>query len=177
LVLVKARGMESFRENIAQIAPYLRDRVSELKHWDDIKLLTVKVDRLETWHKPGLLCIGDAAHAMSPVGGVGINLAVQDAVAAANVLAEPLSANQAVAESLDEIRRRRELPTRVTQGMQILAQNRVISRILGVEKPITAPWQLKLVNRWPFLQRIPARLIGLGIRPEHVKTPDILRTG
>ena len=177
LELVKARGMESFRENIAQIAPYLRDRVSELKHWDDIKLLTVKVDRLETWHKPGLLCIGDAAHAMSPVGGVGINLAVQDAVAAANVLAEPLSANQAVAESLDEIRRRRELPTRVTQGMQILAQNRVISRILGVEKPITAPWQLKLVNRWPFLQRIPARLIGLGIRPEHVKTPDILRTG
>jgi 2-polyprenyl-6-methoxyphenol hydroxylase-like FAD-dependent oxidoreductase len=177
LELVKARGMESFREKIAQIAPYLRDRVSELKHWDDIKLLTVKVDRLETWHKPGLLCIGDAAHAMSPVGGVGINLAVQDAVAAANVLAEPLSANQAVAESLDEIRRRRELPTRVTQGMQILAQNRVISRILGVEKPITAPWQLKLVNRWPFLQRIPARLIGLGIRPEHVKTPDILRTG
>ena len=177
LELVKARGMESFRENIAQIAPYLRDRVSELKHWDDIKLLTVKVDRLETWHKPGLLCIGDAAHAMSPVGGVGINLAVQDAVAAANVLAEPLSANQAVAESLDEVRRRRELPTRVTQGMQILAQNRVISRILGVEKPITAPWQLKLVNRSPFLQRIPARLIGLGIRPEHVKTPDILRMG
>ena len=172
---VKARGIESLRQNIAQIAPYLRDRVSELKDWDDVKLLTVKVDRLEKWDKPGLLCIGDAAHAMSPVGGVGINLAVQDAVAAANVLAAPLSANQGIAESLEKVQSRREFPTRVTQGMQILAQNRVISRILGVEKPIAIPWQLKLMNRLPFLQRIPARLIGLGIRPEHVRTPDVRR--
>jgi 2-polyprenyl-6-methoxyphenol hydroxylase-like FAD-dependent oxidoreductase len=174
---VKARGIESLRENIVQLAPYLSDRVSELKNWDDIKLLTVKVDRLEKWHKPAVLCIGDAAHAMSPIGGVGINLAVQDAVAAANILAAHLSANQGIAEALEKVQLRREFPTRVTQGMQILAQNRVISRILGVEKPITAPWQLKLVNRWPFLQRLPARLIGLGVRPEHVKTPDILRTG
>ena len=173
---VRARGIENFRQDIARLAPYLRDRVGELKNWDDIKLLTVKVDRLEKWHKPGLVCLGDAAHAMSPIGGVGINLAVQDAVAAANILAAPLSANQGIAESLEKIQSRREFPTRVTQAMQILAQNRVISRVLGAEK-IAIPWQLKLVNRLPFLQRIPARLIGLGIRPEHVKTPDILRMG
>lgn len=176
---VKARGIESFRAELARLVPYFRGRVSELKNWDDVKLLTVKVDRLAEWHKPGLICIGDAAHAMSPIGGVGINLAVQDAVAAANVLAPPLAstsvAGHALTPYLQRIQKRREFPTRVTQRIQILAQDRVIRRVLAGSQPITVPFILKLMQSLPILQRIPARAIGLGVRPEHVKTQDVHR--
>jgi 2-polyprenyl-6-methoxyphenol hydroxylase-like FAD-dependent oxidoreductase len=171
----KAKGMKKFREEIAQLVPYFRDRVQELKSWDDIKLLTVKVDRLRQWFKPGLLCIGDAAHAMSPVGGVGINLAVQDAVAAANILAVPLLSGTVTSRLLERVQRRREFPTRVTQRMQIIIQNRVIRRVLGGVQPIKVPWFLKLMQAWPVLLRVPARAVGIGARPEHVKTPDAHR--
>jgi 2-polyprenyl-6-methoxyphenol hydroxylase-like FAD-dependent oxidoreductase len=170
--LIKARGIESFRDELARLAPYFRDRLDELKAWNDTSLLTVKVDRLETWYKPGLICIGDAAHAMSPIGGVGINLAVQDAVAAANILAAPLAAGPAPVSVLQQVQRRRQFPTRVVQRVQVLVQNRVISRVLAAEKPIKVPGVLKLMQRWPILQRLPARAIGLGVRREHVKTPD-----
>jgi len=151
----------------------LRNRVQELKDWEHVKLLTVKVDRLETWHKPGLICIGDAAHAMSPIGGVGINLAVQDAVAAANILAAPLAAGEPLTPFLQQVQQRRTFPTQVTQRIQIFAQNCFISRVLSADQPIRVPRILKLMQRWPVLQRIPARMIGLGVRPEHVRTPDI----
>jgi len=170
---VKTRGMSTFREELARLVPYFRDRVQELKGWDDVKLLTVKVDRLETWHKPGLICIGDAAHAMSPIGGVGINLAVQDAVAAANILAAPLAAGQPLTPFLQQVQERRTFPTQVTQRIQVFAQNSVISRVLSSHQPIKVSSILKLMQRWPVLQRIPARLIGLGVRPEHVRTPDV----
>jgi 2-polyprenyl-6-methoxyphenol hydroxylase-like FAD-dependent oxidoreductase len=169
---LKQQGIENFRKEVAGLVPNMRDRVNKLKSWDDIKLLTVKVDLLEKWHKPGLLCIGDAAHAMSPVGGVGINLAVQDAVAAANMLAGPLTSGKAPTAFLQQVQSRREFPTRVTQAAQIFIQNRVIGTVLAGNKPIKAPSILQLMQRWPVLQRIPARAIGLGVRPEHVKTPD-----
>src|SRR5437588_2657696 len=170
---LQARGIESFREEIARLVPYLRNRVAELRDWSDVSLLTVKVDRLEKWYKPGLLCIGDAAHAMSPIGGVGINLAVQDAVATANILASPLAAGAPPVSALQQVQRRREFPTRVIQRVQVLVQNRIISRVLRAEKPLQVPAVLKLMQRWPVLQRIPARAIGLGARPEHVQTPDV----
>jgi|SRR5436190_4873727 len=172
---IKARGIENFREELGRLLPHLRGRLHELTSWDDISLLTVKVDRLETWYKPGLICIGDAAHAMSPIGGVGINLAVQDAVAAANILAAPLAAGAPPVSVLERVQRRREFPTRVTQRMQVLAQNRIVSRVLAADKPLSVPSILKLMQRWPMLQRIPARAIGLGVRPEHVKTPEMRR--
>ena len=172
---LKARGIENFRAEIARLVPYLRNRLGELKDWNDVSLLTVKVDRLETWYKPGLLCIGDAAHAMSPIGGVGINLAVQDAVAAANILAAPLAAAAAPVHMLRKVQDRREFPTRLTQAVQIFAQNRFIGRVLAGNNPIQVPSILKLMQRWPILQRIPARAIGLGARPEHVKTPEAHR--
>src|SRR6266851_2088634 len=168
---IRKRGIELFREDIACLEPFLRDRLTELRDWNDVRLLTVKVDRLRRWWRPGLLCIGDAAHAMSPIGGVGINLAVQDAVAAANILAAPLRTRAANDDELAAVQERREFPTRATQRMQIAVQNNVIKRVLG-STHIQAPWILKLVDRWPLLQRIPARLIGMGFRPEHVKTPD-----
>ena len=169
----KTRGIENFREEIAWLVPALRDRVAELKDWNDVSLLTVKVDRLEKWYKPGLICIGDAAHAMSPIGGVGINLAVQDAVAAANILASPLASGQTLTPFLQAVQKRREFPTKVTQGVQIFIQNRIISRVLGADKPMEVPSIMKLIQRWPTLQRFPARAIGLGVRPEHVRTPDV----
>jgi 2-polyprenyl-6-methoxyphenol hydroxylase-like FAD-dependent oxidoreductase len=168
----RARGLPAFQAQLARLAPFLRDRVSELANWDQIKLLTVMVDRLKRWWRPGLLCIGDAAHAMSPIGGVGINLAIQDAVAAANILAKPLQTRAADDHELASVQRRREFPTRATQRMQILIQNNVIKRVLR-SSHIQAPLLLKLVDRWPLLQRIPARLVGVGFRPEHIKTPDI----
>ena len=166
---VKQRGLESFRQEIVSMAPFLSDRVGELKDWEDIKLLTVVVDRLRKWYRPGLLCIGDAAHAMSPIGGVGINLAIQDAVAAANILAERLARGTATVVDLQRVQLRREFPTRMTQGMQVFMQNQVIERVLGGSQ-IKLPWPLKLFNRWPFLRRIPARVIGIGFRAEHVRT-------
>jgi 2-polyprenyl-6-methoxyphenol hydroxylase-like FAD-dependent oxidoreductase len=168
---IRARGLDHFRDEVAAIAPVLRDRVDELKSWDDIKLLTVVVDRLKAWSRPGLLCIGDAAHAMSPIGGVGINLAIQDAVAAANLLAAPLRDGDVSADDLDKVRRRRLMPTRLTQRLQVLIQDRILGRVLGAPGPLSVPWQLRLLKRFPFLRRIPARIIGVGFRPEHVRTP------
>lgn len=169
---LRARGLPAFRAQLAALAPFLRDRIEELVDWEQIKLLTVVVDRLKRWWRPGLLCIGDAAHAMSPIGGVGINLAIQDAVAAANILAKPLSARAVHDSELASVQKRREFPTRTTQRMQIVIQNNVIKRVLG-STHIQAPWILKLVDRWPVLQRIPARVLGIGFRPEHVKTPAV----
>ncbi len=168
---IRERGIERFRDEIVRIAPFLRDRVAELREWDDVKLLTVIVDRLERWWRPGLLCIGDCAHAMSPIGGVGINLAIQDAVAAANILAQPLRDATMTDADLEAVQRRRTLPTRLTQGMQVAVQERVLDRVLGADKPIAAPWPLRLFNHLPWLARIPARLIGVGFRPEHVRIP------
>jgi 2-polyprenyl-6-methoxyphenol hydroxylase-like FAD-dependent oxidoreductase len=169
---IRRQGLGAFRDAIAQIAPFLRDRVGEIRDWDDVKLLTVAVDHLRRWYRPGLLCIGDAAHAMSPIGGVGINLAIQDAVAAANLLASPLRDGTATTADLRKVQRRRELPTRLTQRLQLFVQDRVISRVLRGRKQLTLPWPLRLLRRFPVLRRIPARLVGIGFLPEHVKTPD-----
>jgi 2-polyprenyl-6-methoxyphenol hydroxylase-like FAD-dependent oxidoreductase len=170
---IKAKGIEAFQAAIAEIAPSLRDRVDEIQSWDDVKLLTVKIDRLQQWHRPGLLCIGDAAHAMSPVGGVGINLAIQDAVAAANRLAAPLRAGSVSENDLAAIQARRTFPTWATQRLQIVVQNNFLKRVLASEAMPTPPLPVRLMNRFPILQRIPARLIGVGVRPEHVHTPDL----
>jgi 2-polyprenyl-6-methoxyphenol hydroxylase-like FAD-dependent oxidoreductase len=167
---VKRRGLDAFRAEVARVAPFLRDRVAELAEWDDVKLLTVAVERLRRWYRPGLLCIGDAAHAMSPIGGIGINLAIQDAVAAANILAEPLRSGAAAVDRLRAVQRRRELPTRLTQRAQVFIQNRIISPVLAGARTTSLPLPLRLLRDWPFLRRIPARLIGLGVRPEHVRT-------
>jgi 2-polyprenyl-6-methoxyphenol hydroxylase-like FAD-dependent oxidoreductase len=169
---IQGRGIPSFRAEIVRIAPFLADRVAELRDWDDVKLLTVIVDRLERWWRPGLLCIGDCAHAMSPIGGVGINLAIQDAVAAANILAQPLRDRALTEAHLEAVQRRRLLPTRLIQGIQVAIQERVMDPVLGSDKPIAAPWLLRLFNHLPWLARIPARLVGLGFRPEHVRSPD-----
>jgi 2-polyprenyl-6-methoxyphenol hydroxylase-like FAD-dependent oxidoreductase len=165
---VKHAGLELFRSRVADMAPYLRGRLAQIDSWDKVKLLTVEVDRLQRWHRPGLLCIGDAAHAMSPIGGVGINLAVQDAVAAANILAEPLRRGAVSAEVLDKVQRRREFPARVTQRVQILIQENIIGPALAGEgaRP-RAPLLLKALQ-WPLLRRIPGRMLALGVRPEHV---------
>jgi 2-polyprenyl-6-methoxyphenol hydroxylase-like FAD-dependent oxidoreductase len=169
---LRNRGLDVFRAGVAEIAPFMADRVDEIRTWDDVRLLTVAVDRLPRWFRDGLLCIGDAAHAMSPIGGVGINLAVQDAVAAANILVAPLRRGTVTTADLRRVQRRREFPTRMTQWLQVLIQNRVISRVLAGQRTLTPPWLLRLMARFPVLRRIPARLIGLGFRPEHVRTPD-----
>jgi 2-polyprenyl-6-methoxyphenol hydroxylase-like FAD-dependent oxidoreductase len=166
---LRQHGLSEFRATILRMAPYLADRVAGLDDWEKIKLLTVRVNRLKQWHRPGLLCIGDAAHAMSPVGGVGINLAVQDAVAASNILAGPLAARQVSEADLARVQKRREFPTRVTQGFQVLVQNRVLTRLLS-GAPIKTPLVLKLLQRHPFLRGLPARFLGIGVRPEHVRT-------
>jgi 2-polyprenyl-6-methoxyphenol hydroxylase-like FAD-dependent oxidoreductase len=173
---LRDKGLVAFRASLAEIAPFVRDRVDQLRDWDDIKLLTVVVDRLRRWHRPGLLCIGDAAHAMSPVGGVGINLAIQDAVATANLLASPLRAGRVKMDDLRKVQRRRGFPTWVTQRLQVFVQNRVISRVLRSRKQLSLPLPIRLLRRFPRLQRVPAYLIGIGIRPEHVKSPDLGRT-
>ena len=169
---IRKAGIEAVRARIAQVAPHLADRVGELGTMDDLSLLTVQVDRLTRWYRPGLLCIGDAAHAMSPVGGVGINLAIQDAVAAANILAEPLRAGRVSVDDLARVERRREFPTRLTQRMQVTVQRRVIAPVLGGAVTVRPPLALRLLGRCSWLRRIPARLIGLGARPEHVRTPE-----
>jgi 2-polyprenyl-6-methoxyphenol hydroxylase-like FAD-dependent oxidoreductase len=168
---LRRRGLDALRADIARLAPFLRDRVGELQDWEQIKLLTVMVDRLERWWRPGLLCIGDCAHAMSPMGGVGINLAIQDAVAAANILAGPLRDGTLSDKDLEAVQQRRTLPTRLTQAVQVFMQNRVIDPALSSDKPIAAPLPLRLFNHLPLLPRLPARLIGMGVRPEHVNTP------
>jgi 2-polyprenyl-6-methoxyphenol hydroxylase-like FAD-dependent oxidoreductase len=170
---VKQRGLPAFHESILSVAAFLGDRVKELDDWEKVKLLTVTVDRLGTWHKPGLLCIGDSAHAMSPIGGVGINLAIQDAVAAANILAEPLRTGTLDENHLRAVQQRREPPTRKTQSMQVFIQNHVVNRVLGDPRPVKIPLFLRLLQHISALRRIPARLIGLGFRPEHIHTPDV----
>lgn len=168
---IHAQGLPLFRESVAKLAPFAADRVHELQGWEPIKLLTVQVDRLRQWHKPGLLCIGDAAHAMSPVGGVGINLAIQDAVATANLLAQPLRDGQVTEADLARVQARRLWPTQLTQRAQLLVQNRVITHVLNSKVQLSPPWPVRLLARFPFLRRLPARMIGLGVRPEHVRTP------
>jgi 2-polyprenyl-6-methoxyphenol hydroxylase-like FAD-dependent oxidoreductase len=164
----RAAGVESFWDGLLNVMPALRSRKSEIRSVDDLKLLSVQIDRLPTWHKPGLLVIGDAAHAMSPVGGVGINLAIQDAVAAANLLWAPLKSGAVTSADLARVQKRREFPTRITQWLQIVMQNAIIGPALKGEAPVRAPLLVHLFDRFPRLRRIPARMMGLGVRPEHV---------
>jgi 2-polyprenyl-6-methoxyphenol hydroxylase-like FAD-dependent oxidoreductase len=166
---IQQKGLPAFQQSVASIFPEAADRVGQLDTWDKIKLLTVQVNRLKRWYKPGLLCIGDAAHAMSPVGGVGINLAVQDAVAASNMLAAPLTERRVTIDDLAKVQKRREFPMRMTQAFQVLVQNRVLAPALGgtLGKP---PLAMRLLQWFPALRGLPARWIGLGVRPEHIQT-------
>jgi 2-polyprenyl-6-methoxyphenol hydroxylase-like FAD-dependent oxidoreductase len=167
---IQRGGIEALRADIVQMNPFLRDRVSELRNWDDVKLLMVQVNRLREWYRPGLLCIGDAAHAMSPIAGVGINLAIQDAVAAANILIPEFRRGSKIPiEALRKVQERRELPTRITQRVQLLIQNNIITRVLGTRGRMKPPLIVRALGAIPLLQRIPARLIGLGYRREHVR--------
>jgi 2-polyprenyl-6-methoxyphenol hydroxylase-like FAD-dependent oxidoreductase len=174
--VIRHKGLDALRADIAAIAPFVRDRVGELHDWDDIKLLTVVVDCLKRWHRPGLLCIGDAAHAMSPVGGVGINLAIQDAVAAANILAIRLRDGRVTSNDLRKVQRQRDFPTWLTQRLQVFVQDRVLSRVLRSRKRLSLPLPLRLFRSLPILARIPARRVGIGIRPEHVRSPEVSQT-
>ena len=167
---LKAAGIEKFRERIVTLMPFLADRAHELATVDDLKLLTVGVDRLEKWWKPGLLCIGDAAHTMSPLGGVGINIAVQDAVAAANILVGPLKEGRLKDSDLQAVQERRRWPVRATQAMQVFLQNRMIAPTLAGTRPLRPPLLVRLLNAVPLLGRIPARVLGMGVQPEHVRT-------
>jgi 2-polyprenyl-6-methoxyphenol hydroxylase-like FAD-dependent oxidoreductase len=170
---LRAKGLDAFRALIIRVAPMVTDRVTELQSWDQVKLLTVTIDRLRQWHKPGLLCIGDCAHAMSPVGGVGINLAIQDAVASANILAEKLRQGVPPLDLLARVQKRREWPTRMTQNLQLAVQSRVMARVLTMTRDPKPPLAVKLLNWFAVLRRIPARLVGMGFRPEHVRTPEL----
>ncbi|MBV9233448.1 MAG: FAD-dependent oxidoreductase [Candidatus Eremiobacteraeota bacterium] len=171
---LKAEGIEALQREIAATVPPLADRVGALDDWSKVAMLDVRVDRLERWHRPGLICIGDAAHAMSPIGGIGINLAIQDAVAAANILVEPLRAGASPSEAdLQRVQDRRMFATKVTQAFQTFVQDRAIAPLMSgvpVEEP---PLVARLFDQFPLLRRLPARLIGLGVRPEHVRTPDV----
>jgi 2-polyprenyl-6-methoxyphenol hydroxylase-like FAD-dependent oxidoreductase len=171
---VKAKGLPAFRDAIVEMTPFFLDRIGEIKSWDDVKLLTVSVNRVREWYKPGLLCIGDASHAMSPVGGVGINLAVQDAVAAANVLAVPLKEKRVTPELLAAVQRRRDFPMRMIQRIQVVVQNMLLAPALSSTARPKPPWPVKLMNWFPALRRIPARVIGMGFRPEHIRSPRIV---
>ena len=168
---IKARGLTQFQNDIASFADFLRDRVAELDDWSKIKLLTVQVNRLRDWCCEGLLCIGDSAHAMSPAGGVGINLAIQDAVATANLLAEKLQRGPVSVDDLRKVQARREWPTRLIQGMQIFIHRRVVTGRSSNEKNASLPFVLRLLKWFPILRQLPARFIGLGPRPEHIRSP------
>ncbi|WP_020087692.1 FAD-dependent oxidoreductase [Hyphomicrobium zavarzinii] len=165
---IQAKGIEAFRDLIFEAGPFDRERLKAIRSWDDVKLLTVRVDRLKTWYRPGFLAIGDAAHAMSPIGGVGVNLAVQDAVAAANQLARPLREGTVSVSDLEAVQTRRMFPTRVIQAIQVAAQNNIIGPTLRLKEKPTPPFALRLMQRFPVLRRIPARVLGLGVRREHV---------
>jgi 2-polyprenyl-6-methoxyphenol hydroxylase-like FAD-dependent oxidoreductase len=170
---IQQNGLPAFRTGIETVAPFLRGRTAELRDWSDIKLLSVAVDRVRHWSRPGLLCIGDSAHAMSPVGGVGINLAIQDAVAAANILSLPLLQHAPIDAELHRVQERRTFPTRITQGFQVFAHKRFIGPALATQAPVKRlPFLLALFKRFPILRRLPARMIGLGFRPEHIHTPS-----
>jgi len=168
---IKASGLGAFRNDLLQLAPFLNTSIGEIADWEQVKLLSVAVDHLFTWHLPGLLCIGDSAHAMSPVGGVGINLAIQDAVAAANILVPAFHRADGVQRSdLEAIQERRARPARFIQDFQVFAHTRVIARILASKHRLRVPWQLKLVKYIPYLRRLPAYFMGVGLRPEHIQT-------
>ena len=167
---VRAGGIEKVRALIVRLMPFLADRVGELKGVDDLKLLTVGVDRLETWWRPGVLCIGDAAHTMSPIGGVGINLAIQDAIATSNILTAPLRADRLADSDLAAVQARRLFPARATQAAQVFIQNRVIAPALLGKGPVSPPLPAVILDRFPFLRRLPARLLAMGVRPEHIQT-------
>ena len=166
---IKALGIEALRESVFKIAPYLDGRVEELKDWDQIKLLTVQINRLERWYRPGLLCIGDAAHAMSPAGGVGINLAIQDAVATANLLAAPLANGSLTDADLARVQKRREFPTRVTQAVQTRVHQAFMMAFENPDRPLKAPWQMKLALNIPGVHQALGYAVGIGVRPEHVQ--------
>jgi 2-polyprenyl-6-methoxyphenol hydroxylase-like FAD-dependent oxidoreductase len=166
---LRQEGLPAFHSKLARVAPFLADRLEELQSWDDIKLLTVAVDRLKQWYRPGMLCIGDAAHAMSPAGGVGINLAIQDAIATANILGPALKHGPVEPEQLALVQKRREWPTRMTQRLQVLLQNRLITPVLNSTGPVSPPRLLRWLAQQPLFRRIPARLVGIGFRPEHVR--------
>jgi 2-polyprenyl-6-methoxyphenol hydroxylase-like FAD-dependent oxidoreductase len=174
LAEIRARGLAAFRRQIADLAPFLHGRLKELD-WESLKLLTVQVDRLVQWYRRGFLSIGDAAHAMSPIGGVGVNLAIQDAVATANMLAAPLREQRLSVEHLRRLQSRREFPARLTQMLQVFVQNRVVRPVLQSEGPPAAPWPLRLLARFPRLRRMPARLVGIGVRPERVHTDAAIK--
>jgi 2-polyprenyl-6-methoxyphenol hydroxylase-like FAD-dependent oxidoreductase len=169
---MQAEGIEEFRARIVQLAPFLHDRVGELRNWGDVKLLTVRVDRLRRWYRPGLLCIGDAAHAMSPFGGVGINLAIQDAVAAANALAKPLREGTVRTRDLARIQRRREFPTRITQRIQATIRQQIAGSA-DAAGPTQLPWAMRLLEHTTIPLRMRTRFIGIGVQPEHVNTPEV----
>jgi len=168
---IQSAGIDAFRATIARMAPYLQDTIDALKSFDDVSLLTVTVDRLPQWSLPNFLCIGDAAHAMSPIGGVGINLALQDAIAAANALAAPLRTGPVDQSVLRAVQARRTFPVVVIQRLQVFLQDHVVLPILRNEKPVRVPFMLRLLQYIPMLRRIPAYVIGVGVRPEHVRTP------
>lgn len=168
---VKARGLQALLDDVVRMAPILKSGIADVKRFDDFKLLTVAINRLPRWTRPGLLLIGDAAHAMSPIGGVGVNLAVQDAVATANLLADKLQNGCPSENELDAVRRRREFPVKMTQRMQMIVQNNIISGALqGGDRPLKVPLIVRLITALPWLQGIPARLLALGVRPEHVQS-------
>ena len=171
---LKAEGLSGFQARLRTAAGFARDRAESVTSFDQVKLLTVKIDRLEKWARRGLLCIGDAAHAMSPVGGVGINLAIQDAVAAANILAAIVKTRTPSVRELGAVQKRREWPTRVVQRFQVMAQNVVLSRTIRAQVTPKPPWPLYLLDRWGWLRQWPARFLGVGVRPEHVRTPAVL---
>jgi 2-polyprenyl-6-methoxyphenol hydroxylase-like FAD-dependent oxidoreductase len=167
---LQAKGVEALRSDLRTYLPFLAERVDEIKGWDDVGFLEVRVNRLRRWHRPGLLCIGDAAHAMSPIGGVGINLAIQDAVAAANLLAEPLRRGTVSEEGLARVQRRRSAPTRLTQRVQLFMQRNLISAVLANKASAAVPWRLRLALRLPFLRRWFPTFLAIGVRNEHVRT-------
>jgi 2-polyprenyl-6-methoxyphenol hydroxylase-like FAD-dependent oxidoreductase len=171
---IKANGLPAFRAAIGKLAPFLADRVDELKGWDQVSLLTVTVDHLRRWALPGLLAIGDAAHAMSPIFGVGINYAIQDAVATANLLYEPLRTGAPTFEELQAVQRRREWPVRAMQRIQVFVQDRIMTGVLDTTNLPRAPLFLRFLASIPWVRRIPAYIVGIGFRPEHIHTPDVL---
>jgi 2-polyprenyl-6-methoxyphenol hydroxylase-like FAD-dependent oxidoreductase len=171
---LKSSGIEKLQDEIAQAVPVLRERTKRIDDWSKVSLLEVRVDRLRTWHRPGVLCIGDAAHAMSPIGGVGINLAIQDGVASANILAAPLAEGTVTDDVLARVQARRMFPTKVTQGFQLFIQQQAIEPVLEGKQVDRPPLPFLLFDHVPYLRRLPAMAIGVGVRPEHIRTPEVL---